>query len=95
MIPDDNYESYIRDMVRKDCSFVFAQLLEENFGRWKKNKKYRYKSYVFDNYLCFLGHYSIENNSTKCRELLNSKGDAVLGQKWHKNVRIRNTRWSN
>jgi len=82
-------------MVRKDCSFVFAQLLEENFDRWKKAKKYRYKSYVFDNYLRFLVHYSTENNSTKCRELLNNKGNAALGQKWHKNVRIRNNRWSN
>ncbi len=95
LIPSANYESYIRDMVRHDCAMVLGKLIDENFDKWKKMKKYYYKDKIFKNYLCFLMFLCVENNAVKCQRTLHEKASAVLGEKWHKNVRIRNCRWSN
>ena len=95
LIPPENYESYIRDMVRHDCAMVLGKLIDENFDKWKKMKKYYYKDKIFKNYLCFLMFLCVENHAVKCQHVLHSKASAVLGEKWHKNVRIRNCRWSN
>jgi len=89
------YESYIRRTIRHDHFFVFEQILEENFDKWRTMKKYGYKSYIFDTYLHFLVQFSIDHDSPKCRELINKKASSVLNEKWHKNSRIKSTRWSN
>tara|TARA_B100001996_G_C18497046_1_gene529970 strand:- start:17 stop:448 length:432 start_codon:yes stop_codon:yes gene_type:complete len=95
LIPSANYESYIRDMVRHDCAMVLGKLIDENFDKWKKMKKYYFKYMIFKNYLCFLMFLCVENGAVKCQRTLHEKASAVLGEKWHKNVRIRNCRWSN
>jgi hypothetical protein len=94
-IPNDKYEGYIRRMVRHDHFFVFEQILEENFDKWRLMKKYAYKSYIFDTYLHFLIQFCIDNDSHKCRELINIKASSVLNKNWHKNSRIQSIRWSN
>jgi hypothetical protein len=94
-IPANKYESYIRRTSRHDHSFVFEQLLEENFDKWRAMKRYGYKSYIFDTYLHFLIQFCIDHNSPRCRELVNEKASSVLNKKWHKNSKIRTSRWSN
>lgn len=89
------YERYIRCIVRSDNITVFVQLLEENFDKWLKMYKYKYKSYIFENYLRFLIHFCVEHDSHKCRELINDKGVLVMKEKWHKNSKVRDCRWSN
>ena len=74
---------------------VIGKLIDENFDKWKKMKKYYYKDKIFKNYLCFMMFFCVENHSVKCQRILDEKASAVLGEKWHKNVRIRNCRWSN
>jgi hypothetical protein len=64
------YENYIRDIIRRDSYFVFEKVLQENIELWLKNKQYRYKNMVFNNYLYFVINFCIENNSERCRELL-------------------------
>jgi hypothetical protein len=54
-----HYENYVRDMIRKDCDFVFSFLLEENYQRWFDMKKYVYKNNLYANYLHFLKDYCI------------------------------------
>ena len=82
-------------MVRHDCAMVLGKLIDENFDKWKKMKKYYFKYMIFKNYLCFLMFLCVENGAVKCQRTLHEKASAVLGEKWHKNVRIRNCRWSN
>jgi hypothetical protein len=94
-IPDNKYEGYIRRTARHDHFFVFEQILGENFDKWRSMKKYEYKSYIFDSYLHFLIQFCIDNNSHKCRELINKKASSVLNKNWHKNSRIQSIRWSN
>ena len=94
-IHGSNYESYIRRTARHDHFFVFEQILEENFDKWRSIKRYGYKSYIFDTYLHFLIQFCIDHDSPKCRELINKKASSVLNEKWHKNSKIKSTRWSN
>jgi hypothetical protein len=91
-----NMENYIRDMLRRDCDFVFAQLLNENFTKWTfKIKHYRYKNNIYDNYLSFVKDFCLMNDSTKCRNmisLLSEKHDLCKNQ--HKKNPVRNIRWT-
>jgi hypothetical protein len=64
------YESYVRDMIRKDIFFVFKQIIRDNINTWIKNRQYRYKDMVFSNYIYFVLYYCIENNSERCRNIL-------------------------
>jgi hypothetical protein len=64
------YDNYIRDIIRRDNSFVYREILCENFEKWLLLKKYYYKNMVFNNYVYFVLHYCIENNSDRCREIL-------------------------
>jgi len=60
------YESYIRDIIRNDCAFVFHHLLARNFSKWLTNNNYHYKRSIYPNFICFLIDYSRENNAFKC-----------------------------
>jgi hypothetical protein len=64
-----NY-SYIRDMLRKDSNYVISQLLNENGSEWLGRRKYKYNNKMYKNYIDFLDDFCIQNNSTKCRQLL-------------------------
>ena len=60
----NNYENYIRDVIRRDNEFVFERIVNENFSKWFQIKKYRYKNIIFNNYAYFVINYCIENEST-------------------------------
>jgi len=97
MIHEKNYyENYIRDMIRKDCDFVFSFLLEENYRKWLAIKRYVYKNTIYANYLHFLKDYCIENDANNCRNTLNDflyeKG---LGKNLHKKNTAKSIRWRN
>ena len=81
-------------LSRNDHSFVFEQILDENFNKWRAMKKYLYRSCIFDTYLHFLIQFCIDNDSPKCRELIDRKASSVLNKKWHKHSRIRSSRSS-
>jgi len=90
------YENYLRDMVRRDNDFVFNFLVKENYKKWLKIKKYRYKNIIYGNYICFMESFCIENQSTNCRnslkEFLNKTG---LSKNQHKKNTITNIIWRN
>lgn len=64
------FESYTRDMIRRDNNFVFKQLIRENIENWIRNRQYRYKNMVFSNYIYFVLYFCIENRSENCRKIL-------------------------
>jgi hypothetical protein len=89
------YESYVRNMIRRDNYFVFERILRENIDNWIKNRQYRYKNMVFSNYIYFVLHFCIENNSEKCRNILMeelSKRD--LCRNLHKKNIIKYIKWN-
>jgi hypothetical protein len=64
------YDNYIREVLRNDNDFVFKYLLKENVTRWKILKKYKYSNKIYKNYCDFIDTYCVDNESTKCREMI-------------------------
>ena len=89
-----NYENFIRDTIRRDHSFVFNKIIEENYKKWLNKKNYIYKNFKYKNYIYFIIDYCIENSSTQCRnmilELLKVYG---LCQNQHKKNISKHIRW--
>jgi len=95
-IQRSQYENYIRAMVRRDNDFVFGLLIQENFERWLFFKKYTYKTTLFSNYIYFLLEYCIENESDKCKQIVNRYiVNSGLSQNQHKKNTIKSIRWRN
>jgi hypothetical protein len=90
-----NIEKYIRTIIRQDNSFVLNQLLIENKKKWLNMKKYYYKNGIYANYLIFLESYSLENESTKCRQLILSLLEelGLTKNRFKKKNIIRYIRW--
>jgi hypothetical protein len=65
-----NYENFIRDTIRRDHSFVFNKIIEENYKKWLDKKKYIYKNTIYKSYIYFIIDYCIENSSTQCRSMI-------------------------
>ena len=90
------YENYVRDMVRKDNSFVFEKILQENFDKWIKNKKYKYKNMIFKDYIYFIIYFCIENDSDKCKLVLYEHlQKRHLCKNLHKKNIIKYIKWTN
>jgi len=96
LIPTNNYESYVRDMIRKDNQLVISCLMRENFKRWTSYKKYLYKNIIYQNFNYFLLEFCRENNSTNCSNIIKEYlKDTCLGKNQHKKNIVRNIKWSN
>jgi hypothetical protein len=93
-IPNREIENYIRAMLRQDNDFVFKQLLKENQERWLNMKRYYYKNCIHLNYIIFLESYAIDNESTKCRNLIGELLEELgLSKNQHKKNTIKYIRW--
>jgi hypothetical protein len=93
-IPHNLYETYIRSMVRKDCDYVFHEILVENVDKWLKIKKYHYQNTIFLNYLYFLKGYCIENQSMNCKHVIDEYLKlSGLDKNQHKKNISRSIRW--
>lgn len=94
-IPADNYDNYIRSIIRNDSYFCLNQLIKENNKVWIKPKKYEYNKVIYSSYCNLLNYYCIQFQSPKCREIINSylsKKDGI-GKNQHKNNSYIHIRW--
>jgi hypothetical protein len=92
----ENFEKYIRDVIRNDNYFVFELLIKENFKKWVLIKKYEYKTTIYVNYLFFLLDYCIINNSDNCKNIINLFFKNIgLSKNSHKKNTYKNIRWTN
>jgi hypothetical protein len=95
-IQRDQYENYVRDMIRRDNSFVFSLLMRENAQRWLQFKKYIYNTCIYSNYIYFLLEFCIQNNSEKCKHVVNEYlQETGLSKNQHKKNIVTNIRWTN
>ena len=93
--PQGSHEAYIREMVRKDNSFVFHQIINERKNKWIRMRKYLYNPHIFDTYLHFLAYFAFKSSAYKCEQIIKNTGISELGEKWHKRSKTRNIKWSN
>jgi hypothetical protein len=64
-------EKYIRYIIRRDFSYVFQLMLNENIYIWYRySKKYPYNNMIYTSYVFFLIDYCIENQSNRCKETI-------------------------
>ena len=90
------YENYIRDIIRRDYSFVFETILKESIYKWFEITNYIYKNMVFKNYSYFVIYYCIENDSSRCRNLINFfLKELGLGKNQHKKNIVKYIKWKN
>ena len=90
-----SFESYIRDLVRKNHSFTLKHVVRENIQKWLKMKKYQYKNIVAPDYLHFIYYFAGEHESRQSMETINNIACGMIGTKWHKRNGIRSirTKW--
>lgn len=93
--PLGKWETYIRHMIREDCSFVITQLLSTNAYLWIEPCCYYYKTSKFTSYLHYLFQYSLDVTASRCRRCINDKAIDLIGKKWYKKTRERTGKWSN
>jgi hypothetical protein len=63
-------DSYVRNVLRTDNSFVFDFVLRDNFIKWWNCKKYQYKNRIYPTFLDFLIYYCVLNESTNCKNMI-------------------------
>jgi len=94
LIPKMNFERYIRNIVYLDLDFIFTQIIQENYLKWFEIKEYLYKNVIYKNYIYFVKWFCIENNSEKCRIMLNCFIEKLgLCKNQHKKNIIKHIRW--
>lgn len=94
IIPDKLYDNYIRSMARQDNSFTFSYIAEENIVRWTCNKNIIYKNVSYPNFASLLNDFCVSNNSTNCRNVLETLLDeSGLSKNQHKKNRYVSIRW--
>lgn len=69
-ITKNNYDNYIRDVIKRDNDFVFKTLISEDYCKWFNIKNILYKNISFKNYLYFIINFCIENQSVNCQNIL-------------------------
>lgn len=69
-IVGNQFESYVRDMIRRDNFIAFSEIIKENIDIWNRIHHYEYKHCTYNNYIYFLLDYCIENESNQCRILI-------------------------
>jgi len=90
------YDSFIRNIIRKDYEFVLRGHLLQKYDGWWKLKNWVYKNATFYNYIEYLSH--ISHNSPKCRLLIEDTKTQKqsYAKKKYKKARIRYSgKWSN
>jgi len=96
LISKTQYENYIRDTLRRDNDFIFNFLIKENYKIWLKIRKYKYANMSYGNYFCFIDKFCVDNESTKCRNLLKDYLNKTgLSKNQHKKNTITNIIWTN
>ena len=92
----NNCENYIRDIIRKDYSFVFKFIVERKFKKWLRMRNYSYNNIIYPDYVHFLLFFTSSNNAYKCNDLINLHLNlSGLKKEWRKNSRIKYNKWSN
>ena len=91
-----NYESYVREVVKRDYSFIFELIIRENIQKWNNSKKYLHKNVIYASYIYFILNFCNEHNSHQCRIVLsNFLKQHGLCQNQHKKNITKHIRWKN
>ena len=94
---DKKFNSYMRYIIRNDCSIFLNIILLQKFSYFASFKNWKYNYQTFPNYIEYLRSYTIQISTTNCRNIIEfyiSK-EPVSAKNRHKKIRRRNIKWSN
>jgi len=94
LIHKNNFEKFLRNIIRRDNDYVFSHILIDFHPYINKIQNYKYKNILYKNYFKFLIEYCIQNNSVKCRNILNDflKVQGLCKNR-HKKNKLIHIRW--
>ena len=94
---DKRFDSYIRHIIRNDCTMFLQKLFEIKFSQFTKLTNWRFDNKTYSTYVEYLRSYTITLSKTKCRNIIEYfvSTQAVSRKKRHKKIRRRNIKWSN
>jgi len=65
------HDSYIRDMVRTNRTYMFRMLINNAFLIWEKNKVWRWKNLKFPDYLSYINYLTIKYKKPQIKNIIN------------------------
>lgn len=72
LIPDDYYDTYIHEMIKHDYSFVFTQILAEQFDKFHNWKQFEKNGNIYHSYLIYLRDFCLKKNAIKCANVIDN-----------------------
>ena len=86
MIPLNDYNDYLHDIVKHDCAFVFGLILNEKFDKFHKWKPFYNKSTSHPSFLIYLRDYARMNMSDKCVAVIDKIAqEKGFAKNWYRN----------
>ena len=86
--------SYISNIIRNDCNFIFKSTCKLNWIYWQKQRRISYKNYKFPNYNHFVLYLIRKYKADKCRIIYLDYDDDKLCKKKTK-IKGKNRYWGN
>jgi hypothetical protein len=89
------YDSFIKNIIKRDNDFVFNVIIHQDYNKWLEIKDVIYKNMTFNSYIHFIINYCIENESDNCkRVLLDFLKEHGLCKNLHKKNIVKYIRWT-
>jgi len=94
---DKKFNSYMRYIIRNNCTIFLNKILSQKFSYLASFKNWKYNSQTFSNYIEYLREYTIRFSKTNCRNIIECyiSKEPVSAKNRHKKIRRRNIKWSN
>jgi len=87
------HDSYIRDMVRTNRTYMFRMLINNAFLIWERNKVWRWKNLKFPDYLSYINYLTIKYKKPQIKNIINVN-KKYLSRKKPKKISSRNILWN-
>ncbi len=87
------HDSYIRDMVRTNRTYMFRMLINNAFLIWERNKVWRWKNLKFPDYLSYINYLTIKYKKPQIKNIINVN-KKYLCRKKPKKISSRNILWN-
>jgi hypothetical protein len=85
MIPQCLYDEYIHDIVSHDCSFVFQQIMHEQFDKFHNWKRFEKGGHRHHSYLTYLRDKCVDSGSVKCAAVIDGlASEKGFSANWYK-----------
>ena len=87
------HDTYIRDIVRMNRTYIFTMLINNAFKIWEKNKIWRWKNLKFPDYISYIRYLTIKYKKPQIKSIIDIN-KKYLSRKKPKKISSRNILWN-